>query len=149
MEKLHPIAFASKHTSATKEHYKPFLLKFVALKFRLEKFDNIIWGLRMEVETDCQALHDMLSNTELSTTHVRWRDGVMAHQIIGVHHIPGKVNLVADTLSRQGKDIPHASGDRSRWSVVPDWENSHGLAYDLFHMAEMDMGEFGALRDRF
>ena len=42
VEKLHPIAFASKETSCTEEKYKPFLLEFASLKFSLDKFSNII-----------------------------------------------------------------------------------------------------------
>jgi hypothetical protein len=56
VNKLHPIAFASKRTSHTEEKYKPFLLEFAALKFSLDKFSNVIWGFPVEIETDCQAL---------------------------------------------------------------------------------------------
>src|SRR5882762_1075390 len=44
VEKLHPIAYASKRTSQAEAHYKPFLLEFAALKFALDKFDDIIWA---------------------------------------------------------------------------------------------------------
>jgi hypothetical protein len=84
IQRLHPIAFASKHTSATEAHYKPFLLEFAALKFSLDKFNDIIWGFPVEIKTDCQALQDVLLSPELNTTHARWRDGVLAHQIVDV-----------------------------------------------------------------
>ena len=48
VEKLHPIVFASKHTSRTEEKYKPFLLEFAMLKFALDKFSNIIWGFKLK-----------------------------------------------------------------------------------------------------
>ena len=60
VEKLHPLAFASKRTSHAEEKYKPFLLEFAALKFALDKFSNIIWGFPVEIETDCQALRDVM-----------------------------------------------------------------------------------------
>jgi hypothetical protein len=60
------------------------LLEFVALKFSLDKFDDIIWGFPIEVEIDCQALQDVLLSPELNATHARWHDGVLAHQIIDV-----------------------------------------------------------------
>ena len=56
IHKLHPIAYASKCTSPAKARYKPFLLEFAALKFALDKFNNIIWGFPVEIETDCKAL---------------------------------------------------------------------------------------------
>lgn len=96
----HPIAFASKRTSKTEEKYKLFLLEFAALKFGLDKFTDIIWGFPVEIETDCQALRDHLMNDKLSVTHARWRDSILAHQIIDVRHVPGRINVVADGLSR-------------------------------------------------
>ncbi|ETW78574.1 hypothetical protein HETIRDRAFT_323249 [Heterobasidion irregulare TC 32-1] len=59
----HPIAFASKCTSCAEERYKPFLSKFTALKFSLDKFSDTIWGSLIEIETDCQALQDFFLMT--------------------------------------------------------------------------------------
>ena len=56
VEKLHPVTYASKHTSPAEAKYKPFLLDFAVLKFCMDKFDDIIWGFPVEVEMDCQAL---------------------------------------------------------------------------------------------
>ena len=58
----HPIAFCSKRMSISEERYKPFLLEFAALKFTLDEFDYMTYGLPIEIETDCQALRDMLLN---------------------------------------------------------------------------------------
>ena len=38
----HPVAFAMKRTSTSEEKFKPFLLKFTALKFSLDKFSDIV-----------------------------------------------------------------------------------------------------------
>lgn len=54
--KLHPIAYTSKRTLPAEAKYKLFLLEFVVLKFSLDKFNDIIWGSPVEIETDCQAL---------------------------------------------------------------------------------------------
>ena len=91
--RLHPIAFASKRTSPSEEKYKPFLLKFAALKFAFDKFSDIVYGYPVEVETNCQALQDVLMNDKLSATHARWRDGVLAHNIVDVRHIPRVTNI--------------------------------------------------------
>jgi len=72
VEKILPITFASKRTSASERNYKPFLLEFVALKFGLDQSSDIIWGYPVEIETDCQALKDVLSNTQPSAMHARW-----------------------------------------------------------------------------
>jgi len=95
--RLHPIAFASKRTSVSEEKYKPFLLEFAALKFSFDKFSDIIYSYPVEVTTDCQALRDVLMNDKLSATHARWRDGVLAHNIVDVRHIPGITNIADGT----------------------------------------------------
>jgi hypothetical protein len=113
MQKLHPIAFASKHTLASEAKYKPFLLEFTALKFTLDKFSDIIWGFPIEIETDCQALHDTLLSKKLSAIHACWRDSILAHQIINIRHIPGKINVVADGISHQWEGQDPSKGDSS------------------------------------
>ena len=42
------------------ERYKPFLLEFAGLKLVLDKFSDIIYRSPLELETDCQALRDVL-----------------------------------------------------------------------------------------
>lgn len=107
VRKSHPIAFASKRTSIAEAQYKLFMLEFAALKFALDKFNDIIWGFPGEIKTDCQALQNVLMSDTLNTTHARWCDGVLAHHIIDVCHIPGRVNLVGDGISWMDKGQPH------------------------------------------
>jgi len=133
--RLHPIGFTSKRTSPSEEKYKPFLLKFAALKYSFDKLADIVYGYPVEVETDCQALHNILLSDKLSATHVRWRDGVLAHNIVDVHHIPGKINI-ADGVSRQYEGTDKTPGDGSEWTVTPDWEEITGLVHDLYLVAE-------------
>ena len=96
-----PIAFALKRTSTAEKNYKPFLLEFAALKFGLDHFSDLIWGFPVEIETDCKALKDVLSSDTISAAHARWRDRIIAHNIVAVRHVPGRLNVVADGLSRQ------------------------------------------------
>ena len=104
VSRLHPIAFASKRTSPTEQKNKPFLLEFATLKSSFDKFSDIVYGYPVEVETDCQALRDILMNDKLSATHARWRNSVLAHNIVDVWHIPGVTNI-ADGISRQYENM--------------------------------------------
>ena len=149
VQRSHPLGFASKRTSRTEEKYKPFLLEFAALKFGLDKFTDIIWGFPVEVETDCQALRDHLMNDKLSATHARWRDGILAHQITDVRHVPGRLNVVADGLSRASEGMTHKEDDGSSWTVSEDWENTIGLTHDIFHTSDACTAEMTNLRERF
>ena len=149
VSRLHPIAFASKRTSKAEEKYKPFLLEFAALKFALDKFSNTIWGFPVEIETDCQALRDHLMNDKLSSTHARWREGILAHQIIDVRHVPGRVNVVADGLSRANEGLPNEDEDGSQWTVSEDWETAAGLTHDIFFSTDSLSPGVTQLRERF
>jgi RNase H-like domain found in reverse transcriptase len=144
--RLHPLGYASKRTSSSEEKYKPFLLEFAALKFCFDKFTDILWGFPVEVEIDCQALRDVLLSENLNATHARWRDGVMAHNIVGVRHVPGVVNT-ADGLSRQYEGLPKGHGDGSEWSVSPDLDDTTGVVHDILQVEISD--EHAALRNCF
>ena len=143
---LHPIGFASKRMLSSKEKYKPFLLKFTALKYSFNKFSDIMYGYPMEVETNCQALCDILLSDKLSATHARWRDGVLAHNIVDRHHIPGKINIM-DGISRQYEGTDKIPGGGSKWTVTLDWEEVTGLVHDLYHVAGVP--ELTVLKERF
>ena len=134
VSRIHPVAFTSKRTSPAEEKYKPFLLEFAALKFALDKFDDIIWGFPTELETNCYALRDNLANTDMNSTHERWWDGILAHQVVDVRHRPRHLNKVADGMSRQYANLPKAEGDGHGWSVAQDWETGRGLINDILQV---------------
>jgi hypothetical protein len=151
IECLLPIAFASKRTSTTEQKYKPFILEFAALKFGLDKFSDIVWGFPVEIETDCQALKDVLLSDQLNAAHARWRDGILAHRITDVRHIPGKLNVIADGLSRQWEGQPRDAGlqDGSTWTVSEDWEAEKGLVNDILLTSMIDEHTVKSLMGRF
>jgi len=93
------------------------------------------------VGTSGQALCDHLMNDKLSAMHARWHDGILSHQIMDVHHVPGCINVIADGLSRAAKGTPQEEGGGSEWMVSEDWEVTAGLTHDLFHVAGADSEE--------
>ena len=93
-----------------------------------------MWGFPIKVETDCQALHDHLLNNKLSATHTHWRDGILAHQITDVCHMPGRLNVIADRLSQEIKGTINEEGDGSDWTVPEDRETNIGLTHNIFHI---------------
>ncbi|KAG2742829.1 hypothetical protein P692DRAFT_201724528, partial [Suillus brevipes Sb2] len=64
-------------------------------------------------------------------------DGILPHNIVNVRHIPGKLNVIADSLSRQWEghqqDIRLLGG--SEWTVSEDWEFNSGLVNDLLQIS--------------
>ena len=130
----HPIGFSSKRTSPTEEKYKPFILEFTALKHCLDKFSDIIWGYPVKLETDCQALHNHLLSSTLNSTHARWRDAALTHNIVDIHHRPGCLNIVTDRLSHKFINMPKELGDGHEWMASEDWEACTWLTNDILNV---------------
>jgi hypothetical protein len=68
---------------------------------------------------------------KMSVHHSRWKESILAHNIVDIRHRPGIKNPVADGLSRKWelrKPQPH---DGSKWSVLPDWEAAQGIKNDI------------------
>jgi hypothetical protein len=89
----------------------------------------------------------VLLNDKINATHARWRDGVTAHNIVDVRHLPGRINVVADGISRMNEGQPKLYGDGSEWTVSPDWEAAKGLTHDIFQVSLSERDN--ALRERF
>ena len=127
---IHPIGYASRNTSDSESHYKPYLFEFVALKF-MDKFSDTISGYPVEIEMDCQALHNTLINHKLNATHAQWLDKIMGHNV-DIHHHPGHLNQATDGISHQFMDMPAEKDDGHEWSVDPSWTVNAGLAYNIW-----------------
>jgi hypothetical protein len=134
----YPIAYCSKRTSPSEERYEPFLLEFAALKFSLDEFDQYVFGSPIELETDCQALRDCLMKEKMSVHHSRWKESILAHNIIDIRHRPGIENPVADGLSRKWEFRKPRPQDGSEWSVLPDWETAQGIRNDIMSLTDRE-----------
>jgi hypothetical protein len=73
-------------------------------------------------------------NDKLSAMHARWRDRVLAHNIVDVQHIPGITNI-ANGLSHQYENTPKLEGDGSEWDVDSDSELRAGLVYGINYVS--------------
>lgn len=144
----YPVAFASKRTSRSEEKYPPFLLEFAALKFACDEFNNLVFGQPIEIETDCKALADLLGNDKLNSTHERWRESIIARNIIAVRHKPGIENTAPDALSRTyERRMNDEDGTGRDWDVDPGWEARTALVNDLYYLTSDDTAK--PLLDRF
>jgi hypothetical protein len=132
----HPISYCSKRTSKSEAKYEPFLLEFAALKYSLDKFESYNYGSPLEIETDCQALRDCLLQEKMSVHHSRWKESILAHNIIAIRHRPGIENPVADGLSRMWDGQERTDTDGSDWLVLlPNWEATKGIMNDILSIS--------------
>ena len=129
----HPLGYASKRTSTSEEKYKPYLLESAVLKFSLDKFSDIVWGFPVKLETDCQALWDVLLNDTLHATHAHWWDGVLAYDITDVQHVPGTSNIT-DSISQQYEGTLKECGDGRKWDICPDSDTLEGVVQIFFQV---------------
>ena len=131
----HPISYCSKRTSKSEAKYEPFLLEFAALKYSLDEFEPYIYRSPVEIETDCQALRDCLLREKMSVHHSRWKESILARNIISIRHRPGIENPVADSLSRMWDGHERTTTDGSSWSVLPNWETTKGIKNDILSIS--------------
>ncbi|KAJ6522905.1 hypothetical protein B0H19DRAFT_973211, partial [Mycena capillaripes] len=68
----------------------------------------------------------------MSTHHSRWKESILARNIIDIRHRPGVENPVADGLSRMWTERKRTPADGSDWLVLADWDASTGIARDMF-----------------
>ena len=129
---VHPIGYALKRTAPVEEHYKPYDLEFVTLKFGLDHSSDTIWGFPVEIKTHCHTMKDTLCNDVLNLHHARWKDGIRSYCIMAVQHRSGKSNKAADALNCMYTGRERTTDDRSMWLVCEDWEISRGIVNDLF-----------------
>ena len=133
----------------SKEQYELFLLEFVALKFALDEFTDLTFGSPIMIITDCRVLRDLLVSDQLNSTHTRWQQFILLHQIMDMGHRLGIENPVADGISR-GFGEEQTDRDGLRWSVEADWHVRSGLTNSLWMVAgRQDDEETEELRMRF
>jgi len=94
---LQPIAFVSQKFSDTATRWSTIEQECYGLKFGVEAFDYYLRGKFFTLETD----HENLRWMEASQVPkiIRWRMYLQSFSFV-IRHIPGKLNKVADWLSR-------------------------------------------------
>ena len=99
--KERPVAFASRTLSKSEKNYTTHKLEFLALKWSVtDRFHEYLYGSTFEVFTDNNPLSYVLSSAKLDATGQRWIAALQGPYNFKVHYKPGKLNQVADSLSR-------------------------------------------------
>ena len=76
----------------------------------------------------------------MNSTHARWQQFILSHQIVDVGHRLGIENPVADGISR-GFGEEQTDRDGLRWSVEADWHARSGLTNSLWMVAGRQYNE--------
>jgi hypothetical protein len=100
MQYGHVVAYASWQLRKHEEHYPPHDLEFVTIVHALKLRRHYLIGKRCEVYSDHTILKYIFTQLNLNLRQRRWLELTKDHDL-GINYHPGKVNVVADALSRR------------------------------------------------
>ena len=93
------IAYASRKLLPREQLYSTIERELLAVTFSLQKFDQYVYGREIRLETDHKPLLYLKSLADKSSRIARW--ALLLHRFdIHSSHLPGKLNIVSDALSR-------------------------------------------------
>nr|GEU70159.1 putative reverse transcriptase domain-containing protein [Tanacetum cinerariifolium] len=105
MQKEKVIAYASRQLKPNEENYTTHDLELGAVVFALKIQRYYLYGKKCTVFTDHKSLQHILNKKELNMRQRRWLE-LLADYDCEIHYHRGKVNVVADTLSRKERIKP-------------------------------------------
>lgn len=139
---LHPVAYASRATNDHEKNYAAFELEALGVVFALNKFRTYLEHRKFSLHTDNNALTWLLGHPKQIGKIARWLTLINAFQF-DVHHIKGRLNTVADTLSRMYETVPENSPQtalklppQARQDIQPETLQVTGQCNSLFKIPE-------------
>ena len=102
-EKLHPISFLSHRLSPAEKNYDTFGKEFSAMRYAARKWHYLLRNnTKNYFYTDHANLRSLATKNELQGKHLRWYQDMEEHiNSFEIIYKPGKLNVVADALSRR------------------------------------------------
>ncbi|RHN78856.1 putative nucleotidyltransferase, Ribonuclease H [Medicago truncatula] len=94
------VAYASRQLRVHEKNYPTHDLELAAVFFVLKIWRHYLYGSRFEVFSDHKSLKYLFDQKELNMRQRRWLE-LLKDYDFGLNYHPGKVNVVADALSRK------------------------------------------------
>ncbi|XP_037866490.1 uncharacterized protein LOC119628437 [Bombyx mori] len=118
-----PIEYASRLLTSAERNYSTTEREALAVVWAVERFRGYIDGHQVHVRSDHQPLKWLFSVKSPSGRLVRWAMKLQAYDL-QIEYTPGKVNVIADTLSRPVTELnsPPDCGICPVIVDVPHWD---------------------------
>jgi hypothetical protein len=100
MQDGHVVAYASRQLRKHEAHYLTHDLELAAVVHALKIWRHYLMGKRCELYTNHKSLKYIFTQSNLNLRQRRWLELIKDYDL-GINYHPGKVNVVADTLSRR------------------------------------------------
>ena len=113
------VAYASRQLKPHKKNYLTHDLELPAIVFTLKIWRHYLYEEKCFIYTDHKSLKYLPSQRELNLRQRRWMELIKDYDCVIDYH-PGKVNVVADALSK--KSIPTLRALNSHLSLSDDGE---------------------------
>ena len=111
------VAYASRQLKPHEQNYPTHDLELAAVVFALKIWRHYLYGEKCRIYTDHKSLKYLLTHKDLNLRQRRWLELFKDYDCIIDYH-PGKVNIVADALSR--KTMVAMSLQYNDWRLAND-----------------------------
>lgn len=98
-DKEHPIEYASRLLTAAEKNYSTIEREALAVVWAVNKFRGYIEGAEVTIASDHQPLKWLMTIKSPTGRLARWALQLQPYNL-NIVYIPGKTNIIADTLSR-------------------------------------------------
>nr|GEW49157.1 retrotransposon protein, putative, Ty3-gypsy subclass [Tanacetum cinerariifolium] len=105
MQREKVIVYAYRQLKVREENYTAHDLELGAVVFALRLWRHYLYGTKCVVFSDHKSLQYILNQKDLNLRQRRWIE-LLSDYDCEIRYHPGKVNVVADALSRKEKDKP-------------------------------------------
>nr|GEX49221.1 hypothetical protein [Tanacetum cinerariifolium] len=104
MQREKVIAYASRQLRTHEENYTTHDLEIGAMVFAFRLWRQYLYGTKCMVYTDHKSLQYILDQKELNMRQCKWIE-LLSDYDCEIRYHPGKVNVVADALSRKEREL--------------------------------------------
>lgn len=143
---LHPISYYSRSLSNSERNYPAIKLELFAIYKAVTSFKSYLYNRKFTVLTDSKPLLHYKKTSSPADIVTRWLLELSEYSF-SFKHIPGKINILADYLSRmqdpsQRIDVSSNGADGNEDSIILPFVDSPSPKHECFNLMEAIEPEF-------